>query len=148
MKLGRNPLVLGAVLVIAAIALFVILEPDNSGEAEGPVVTNSATGESEARPAKEKSNPKPKPLPVPTVIVRNGEPVDGILGIKVDQGDEITFRVKSDIDEEVHVHGFDISEDVSAGGTAKLSFPATITGIFEVELEYSGVPVAELQVSP
>jgi len=146
MKLGRNPVALGAALLVAAIALFVILQPDDSGEADGPIVTNSATGESEAKPAKKKS--KPKSPAVPTVIVRNGAPVDGVLGIEADQGDEITFRVESDIEEEIHVHGFDISEDVSAGGAATLSFPATITGIFEVELEYSGVPVAELQVSP
>ncbi len=145
----RNPFILGAIVVIAAVALFVVLEPDGSDESDGPVVTNSATGNSEAQQQeKQQAEKKPKPPPVPTVVVRNGEPVDGVLGIEVEQGDTITFRVESDVDEEVHVHGFDITEDVAAGGAARLSFPATITGIFEVELEYSGVPVAELQVSP
>jgi hypothetical protein len=145
MKVRRNPLALGAILVVAAAALFVILEPGDSGDSDGPVVTNSATGAGDVKPAK---SSKPKPPPVPTVVVKNGQPVDGVLGIEVEQGGEITFRVESDVDEEIHVHGFDISRDVAAGGTARLSFPATITGIFEVELEYSGVPIAELQVSP
>jgi hypothetical protein len=146
MEIARNPFALAVVLAVAAAALFVILEPGDSDDSDGPVVTNSASSESEAKPAKKKS--KPKRPAVPTVVVRDGTPVDGVLGVEVDQGDEITFKVKSDVDEEVHVHGFDISKDVAAGGTARLSFPATITGIFEVELEYSGVPIAELQVNP
>lgn len=146
MKIARNPFALAAVLAVAAAALFVILEPGDSDDSDGPVVTNSATGKTDVKPAKERS--KPRTPPVPTVVVREGAPVDGVLGVEVDQGDRITFKVESDVDEEVHVHGFDISKDVAAGGTARLSFPATITGIFEVELEYSGVPVAELQVNP
>jgi len=147
MKSGRNPLILGAILVVAVIALFLVLRPGESDDSEGPVVTNSATEQNETEPA-EKKKSKPKPPPVPTVVVKNGEPVDGVLGIEVNEGENITFEVKSDVDEEIHVHGFDITQDVAAGGTAKLSFPANITGIFEVELEFSGVPVAELQVNP
>jgi hypothetical protein len=146
MNLGRSPLILGTVLIVTAVALFLALRPGDSDESDGPVVANSATEETKAKPAKKKS--KPKPPPVPTVVVKNGEPVDGVLGIEVDEGEQITFEVKSDVDEEIHVHGFDLSKDVSAGSSARLSFPASITGIFEVELEFSGVPIAELQINP
>jgi len=144
MKSGRNPIILAAVLIIAAIALFVILNPGDSDD-DAPVVTNSATEQPDAQPA-EKA--KPKPPPVPTVIVKNGEPVDGVLGIEVDQGDQISFKVESDVDEEIHVHGYDISKDVAAGGSVTLSFKADITGIFEAELEHSGVPIVQLQINP
>lgn len=144
MKSGRNPLILAAILVVAAIALFLVLKPGDSDD-EAPVVTNSATGQQQAKPD-EKA--KPKPEPVPTVIVKNGKPVDGVLGIEVEQGDRITFKVKSDVDEEIHVHGYDISKDIAAGGSATLAFDADITGIYEAELEHSAVPIAELQVNP
>ncbi|MDQ5894765.1 MAG: hypothetical protein QG596_1026 [Actinomycetota bacterium] len=143
---GRNPLILGAILIIVAIALFLILKPDDSDKSEGPVVTNNSATEQPEE--KQKQTAKAKLPPVPTVVVRNGEAVDGVLGIEVDKGEQITFRVESDVDEEIHVHGFDITKEIAAGGTARLSFPADITGIYETELEYSGIPIVELQINP
>ncbi len=144
MKSGRNPLILGAVLIVVLAALFLILKPGDSDDSSDPVVTNSAT-ETQEQPATKKA--KPKPPPVPTVVIKNGEPVDGVLGIEVDQGDQIKFKVESDVDEEIHVHGYDISKDVSAGDSTTLSFPADLPGIYEAELELSGVPIVELQVN-
>lgn len=145
MKLGRNPLILAAVLIIAVIALFLVLKPGGDDDSDAPVVTNSATQKQAAKPDQKA---KPKPPPIPTVIVKDGQPVDGVLGIEVDEGDQIRFKVESDTDGEIHVHGFDISKNVTAGGSAKLSFKADITGIFEAELEYSGVPIVKLQINP
>ncbi len=42
------------------------------------------------------------------------------------------FRVESDVADEIHVHGFDITKEVAAGGSASFSFPADIEGVFEV----------------
>lgn len=85
---------------------------------------------------------------VPTIVVRNGEPVGGIEELEYDAGEEIRFEVSSDVAEEIHVHGYDLIEDVPAGGTASFDFPAEIEGIFEVELEGLGEQIAELRVNP
>lgn len=85
---------------------------------------------------------------VPTIVVRDGEAVGGIEELEYDAGDEIRFEVSSDVAEEVHVHGYDLMEDVPAGGTASFDFPAEIEGIFEVELEGLGEQIAELRVNP
>lgn len=85
---------------------------------------------------------------VPTVVVRDGEPVGGIAELEYDAGDQIRFEVTSDVADEVHVHGYDLSEDVKAGGTVSFDFPAEIEGIFEVELEGRAEQIAELQVNP
>lgn len=85
---------------------------------------------------------------LPLIVVRNGEPVGGIRELNFNAGDEIRFRVESDIAEEVHVHGYDVMEDVPAGGTVDFDFPADIEGIFEVELEGRGEQIAELRVDP
>jgi plastocyanin len=82
------------------------------------------------------------------IVVKGGEPVGGITKIKVHQGDRIAFSVTSDVADEVHVHGFDFHKDVSAGGTVRFSFPAKITGVFEVELEAAKVQLASLTVEP
>ena len=85
---------------------------------------------------------------VPTVVIRNGEPVGGIEELEYDAGDEIRFEVTSDVADEVHVHGYDLMQDVPAGGTVSFDFPAEIEGIFEVELEGRKEQIAEIRVNP
>ncbi len=85
---------------------------------------------------------------VPTVVIRNGEPVGGIAELEYDAGDEIRFEVSSDVADEVHVHGYDLMQDVPAGGTVSFDFPAEIEGIFEVELEGRKQQIAELRINP
>ena len=63
-------------------------------------------------------------------------------------GDTVRFAAKSSTDEEVHVHGYDISKDAPAGKTIRMSFEADIEGIFEIEFERSAVPIASLRVEP
>lgn len=84
----------------------------------------------------------------PTVVVRNGEPVGGIQELEYSAGDQIRFRVESDVADEVHVHGYDLMEEVPAGGTVSFEFPAEIEGIFEVELEGRKEQIAELRINP
>jgi hypothetical protein len=83
-----------------------------------------------------------------TIVVKGGEPVGGVQELEYDAGDQIAFGVESDVADEVHVHGYDLMEDVTAGGTAEFSFPADIEGIFEVELEGRKEQIAEIRVNP
>jgi Cu-Zn family superoxide dismutase len=85
---------------------------------------------------------------VPTVVIRDGEPVGGIEELEYDAGDQIRFEVSSDVADEVHVHGYDLMQNVAAGGTVSFDFPAEIEGIFEVELEGRKEQIAELRVNP
>jgi hypothetical protein len=85
---------------------------------------------------------------IPTIVVRDGEPVDGVAELEFSAGEEVRFRVSSDQAEEIHVHGYDISKDVPAGGTVEIAFPAELEGIYEAELEELGVQIAELQINP
>jgi hypothetical protein len=85
---------------------------------------------------------------VPTIVIRNGEPVGGIKELEYDAGDEIRFEVTSDVADEVHIHGYDLMQDVPAGGTVSFDFPAEIEGIFEAELEGRKEQIAEIRVNP
>lgn len=85
---------------------------------------------------------------VPTIVVRDGEPVDGVEELEFSAGEEVRFRVSSDKAEEIHVHGYDLAKDVPAGGTVEFAFPAELEGIYEAELEELGVQIVELQINP
>jgi hypothetical protein len=128
---------------LAALLTAVALAACGSGSGE----TNSATGATATRPA---DGPESASMggKVPAVVIRNGEPVGGVKELEYDAGDEIRFEVTSDVADEVHVHGYDLMQDVSAGGTVSFDFPAEIEGIFEVELEGLGEQIAELRVNP
>lgn len=84
----------------------------------------------------------------PTIVIRDGEPVGGVRELEYDAGDQVRFRVRSDVADEVHVHGYDLSQDVAAGGEVSFDFTAEIEGIFEVELEQRVEQIAELRVNP
>jgi hypothetical protein len=46
----------------------------------------------------------------------------------------------------VHLHGYDLHQDVDAGGTARIRFQAKIPGVFEAELESRKLQILELTV--
>ena len=91
------------------------------------------------------STPTPKRQTI-TIRVVGGLPQGGIARPKVKQGANVVLVVKSDTADEVHFHGYNISSGVAAGGTARIPFVAKIPGRFEIELENSGVQLAELTV--
>jgi hypothetical protein len=67
--------------------------------------------------------------------------------VEVGVGGEVRLTVTADVDDEVHVHGYDVTAEVSPDSPATLEFVAEIPGIFEVELESSHRLLVELQVS-
>jgi hypothetical protein len=124
--------------VFAVVGVAACGSDDDSTTSAGTITTNEkATGQEESK----------KPA-IPTIVVRNGEPVGGVQELEYSAGDQIRFRVSSNQADEVHVHGYDVEEEIPAGGSAMLSFPAEIEGIFEVELHGSETQIAELRVNP
>jgi ABC-type glycerol-3-phosphate transport system substrate-binding protein len=80
------------------------------------------------------------------VVVKGGKPVGGIQRATAKKGQTVAIVVHSDVAGEVHVHGYDLHKDVAAGGTVRIAFPATITGVFEAELESRKLQIVEFTV--
>lgn len=68
--------------------------------------------------------------------------------LRFEKGGMIRFRFRSDVADELHIHGYDRTYELSAGVTRTIEFKATIEGIFEVELHHSGAPAGRLRVDP
>ena len=81
------------------------------------------------------------------VTVSAGE-VSGPDRFDFDVGDQVSVWVLSDIDDEIHVHGYDRYFEAVAGTPVEIALTADVPGIFEVELESSHVPLFELEVTP
>jgi uncharacterized lipoprotein YajG len=99
----------------------------------------TVTAQPVTRPAEPKAT-------VITIRIKDGKPVGGITRVTVKKQQRVELVVHSDVADEVHVHGYDLHQDVEAGGTARIGFPATIQGVFEAELENRKLQILELTV--
>jgi len=81
-----------------------------------------------------------------SIEVKGGKPVGGIKRATVPKGQDVSLVVRSDVADEVHLHGYDLHADVEAGGTAGIDFKANIAGVFEAELESRQLQILELTV--
>ena len=116
-----------AAVIVAAVVLFIVLKDNNSNE----------------------SSDTSKGLQVLTVD--NGQPVGGVKRLTYNKGDQVQLEVRlNQPEEEIHVHGYEI-EKPAQHSPVRLSFPANIDGVFEIEvhrLDKTEGPIAELHVNP
>ncbi|HEY8001230.1 MAG TPA: hypothetical protein VID76_04770 [Solirubrobacterales bacterium] len=131
-------------LLVAVIVLFIVLKggDDDSSTTTAPV---ASTTSGETTGGGQTNQPDSE---IPTIVVKDGKPVGGVQDLEFTEGEEIRFTVDSDVSDEVHFHGYDIGKDVEAGGSVSFDVPATITGVFEVELESRVEQIAEITVNP
>jgi hypothetical protein len=66
---------------------------------------------------------------------------------KVAKGRTVRIIVISDVNDELHVHGYDLPAELTAGRPAVVEFTADQAGRFEVETHESGLQLFQLQVS-
>jgi heme/copper-type cytochrome/quinol oxidase subunit 2 len=68
--------------------------------------------------------------------------------ISVNEGDRVTLLVSSEEPMELHLHGYDVEQEVEPGQEAELQFEADLTGRFEIEDHGSERELGVLQVRP
>jgi hypothetical protein len=138
--------------LLAAVAVlvggFALASCGGDDSASADTTTTVETTTSETTTTETTTEPEPQGPTIVRVTVVDGTPKGGIVREKVSKGDRVALVVTSDVADEIHLHGYDISRDVRAGGTARIVFTATIPGRFEVELEERGVQIADLTVNP
>lgn len=153
---ARALVALGSIALIFVLLVVLSGGEEEAGEEEAatPAAATTTAGAAASGGSDQGSGERPDEPEEPAgpaverIVVVGGQPEGGVRELDYDKGERIRLVVRSDVDEHVHVHGYDLYEDVAAGGRAKFSFPADIDGIFEIELEDSGVQLAELRVRP
>jgi hypothetical protein len=133
--MSRNQrIALLALAVVVLVGAFVIAQSGSNDSGGGG--TTDATSTPAANPA------------VETVVVQNAKPVGGVQVLKFKKGGTIRFKVRSDVADEVHFHGYDKHAEVKKGGVVAFNVPATIDGKFVVELEGLKEQIASVEVQP
>ena len=138
------------VAIAAVIVLFVVLGGDDDSDETTTQATQTTSVAEEGNAGDEAQKPADETggEEIPRITIVNGQPEGGVQDLEFTAGENVRFEVLSDIPEEVHVHGYDVMTDVEPGKVAVVEFPADLEGVFEVELEESVVPIAELTVNP
>ena len=145
------------VLAVAALVIAFAVA-SGSGDDDNASTTSATTpattaapataGETTAQTTPAETTPAPEEPATPVVRVVGGKPQGGVQRSEFAKGDPARVTVRSDVSDEIHVHGYDLMTDVEAGGSVTFAFPAKIDGRFEVELEGRGEQIAELEVTP
>ena len=141
----RSPaarIAIGIATLAAVVVLFIVFTGgDDDNDNKGSTTTTQA--------AQSTTTTETKTVEAAEQIsVRGGKPAGGIKKLDYNKGDQVKFIVTSDTADEIHVHGYDLMKDVPAGGSVRFSFPASIEGVFEIELEGRKQQIAQLKVSP
>lgn len=136
---------LAFVLAVGALALTGCGGNGKSSSATGPTTTTAAATTTGATSSAGTTTTANAPVTIP-VVVKGGKPAGGIRRATVKKGQTVAIVVRSDVADEVHVHGYDLHKDVPAGGTVRIAFQATITGVFEAELESRQLQIVEFTV--
>ena len=137
-------------LLVAAVAVaviaFVIISPGGDEEpastettATAPATETTEQTETEPPPAETETDtetetvaPEPQ-VSVTRIQLQGGQVVGGPKTIEVSQGEQVRIAISSDAGDELHLHGYDITQTVEPGGRAVFNLKANLEGVFELE---------------
>jgi FtsP/CotA-like multicopper oxidase with cupredoxin domain len=139
--MSRNQRIgLVVVALVVAVVAFVIARPSGDDDDGSERAAQTAPAQRETGAAGEtaetqtETEPSTPPEPeISRIRVRGGSVVGGVQRVQATKGDTVRIVVTSDAPDEIHLHGYDVYEDVAPGKPARFVFRADIEGIFEIE---------------
>jgi hypothetical protein len=134
--MSRNQrIVLVVAALVVAVAAFVIAQPgddDDKQQSSNTTQPEESTGTGSDGET-DTTAEQPAEPPVTRINVKGGV-IDGdVKSIQVAKGDTVRIVVTSDVDDEIHLHGYDIEREAGPGKPARFKFKATLEGAFELE---------------
>ena len=93
-------------------------------------------------------NASGNPEPDIRIVVVDDKVVQGKSRYEVSLGEDVVIEVFSDkFEQEVHLHGYDLTAYAGPMGAARFEFTADLPGVWEAEFEATGQHIFELAVS-
>jgi hypothetical protein len=134
-----------ALVVLAGFGLSACGGTDEEGQPAPETITEALTEPTTAEATTTEAAPEG---PRQIRITYRGGKLSGDSGtVRVARGEEIELTVRADVEDEVHVHGYDLFTEVAPGRPAKITFAADQRGTFTIELEHLHLRIAKLRVS-
>lgn len=118
---------------------------DDTGTEPSTPSASSPAGSSAAMPVPSSGDEAEKAVEV-SVAISDGKVSPKPRRIEVAKDSRVRLLVTSDVDDAVHVHGYDVEEDLEAGRTTTVEFEVDQAGVFEVETHESELELLQLEV--
>ena len=141
-----------AVGVVALTGLYLVARPQTTTVPPPAATVPAATAPAAAGTVVAVA-PSAAPAPAPVTArefefeVAQGK-VTGPPHLRVNQNERVLLRVRSDVTDELHVHGYELSAPLPAGEAVTLTFIAARSGRFELELHGAHRQLGALEVQP
>lgn len=119
--------------------------PDTTTGTTAPTTTTVATIASTTTKVPPTSEADPSGVVIDLTIT-DGSVEGGVRREDARVGQWVTLRVSGNASDEVHIHGYDLYIELIEG-QGRLTFEASIPGVFEVELERTHTLILQLEVS-
>ncbi|HSW11988.1 MAG TPA: hypothetical protein VLI06_04065 [Solimonas sp.] len=146
--MNRSALIFAALGAAVLVVLFLLLRPAQQPPAPAAAPPPAiATATAEAQPAIEVTPAQPAPMVIEWKVSK-GRLQEGPVRVVLRTGDEVVLRITSDHDDELHLHGYDLSLPLRAGRPGELRFRAEHSGRFDCELHHHHLDLATLEVLP
>lgn len=143
-----------AALLAAALLLSACGGSSDDGASADPTAATSAPTSAEATtagPSSEPSSAEPSETSgtVVGIVIAGGKVVPQGKRVEAKVGADITLTIRSDVDEEIHVHSDpEHTYEVAAGETVTETFTVDTPGQVAVEAHELGVTIVQLVVRP
>jgi hypothetical protein len=134
MSRGQRIGLLAAIVVIAVVA-FVIAKPGSDDNDK----SSTQAADKQSAPAGPQTT---------RIQLKNHRPVGGRKTIKVTSGDRVLIVVRSDKPDTVHLHGYDIEQEITPSKPGRYAFTAKNEGAFDMESHTTEEKIAVVQVQP
>ncbi len=126
---ARAGLLVGA-LAVAAIAFLALRPGDDESDPPATAPAQSTGASSKSEPESPATPPTPE---VTRLRIRGGEAVGGVRDIEVEKDDRVRIVIAADADDELHLHGYDVSREAAPGRPARFILRTNLEGVFEIE---------------
>jgi hypothetical protein len=142
-----------AVLLTIVLLLAGCTAPTGSGVPVTPVLTSpasaspsTATESPSAAIASASDTAETPAVRTIEIVLKAGRVSPNGARVDVGKGEEFVLSIRSDRADEIHVHGFDLTIPVKAGGKVTRRLVADQRGRFEVESHHPALVIVILQV--
>jgi hypothetical protein len=145
----RWSVIAGSVAVV--VVLFVVLRPDDTsggGASQSSTPATQTPTPTESPSVSPSGSPSPEPERTLIEVTFRDGVVQGPTSFSATQGERVRIIVHADVSDEVHLHGYDLTSDVTPQQPARIDFEADVPGVFECELEDAGIPLFQLEIAP
>jgi hypothetical protein len=143
----RRLLATAVFALLALVAVPACGGDDDEADQGAPGTTTEAETTTEVTTTEVTTTTEEPSGPVKVRITYRGGKLSGDTGtVPIEKGADVQLMVRADVEDEVHLHGYDIAAEVAPGHPARIDFKADDAGKFIAELESLELHIVTLRI--